>query len=162
MESNTTTVTLFDVLSSFWFYPFPHLGIFFLAAIPTEAYCIYKKGSKRISASLFILSMSAVLLCIYWSFSITTRSYSPGERIGVPSCYLLSCLGIAIVSCFLYFSGVAKEIKEKRIRVTALRAPIFFVILFLYSLSAYAPYRVERILEKFEPKPREVAGVGNG
>lgn len=79
----TTTVSLFDTLTKLGLYPFPQLALFILLAIPTEAFCLLKKGSKRITASNTTLSTAAVLITTYWSYAISSRSYTQGEPIQI-------------------------------------------------------------------------------
>lgn len=148
--NETTTVTLYELLSTYWIYPFPHLALFILVVTPIDTYCLFKKGSKRITASIVSLSTIAALISIYWSFVISGSTYSEGDRVSIAGIYPLSCLLVLVVGSVLYSLGVKNEIIAGRIRITAIRAPLFLVILFLYALSVSAPYRVNKMLEKPE------------
>ena len=152
--TETTTVSLLDVLTTLWLYPFPHLALFLLIAIPVEAFCIFKNGSKKITVSMIALSTSAVLISIFWSFFISARSYSEGERVQIIAAYPIFCIAIAVFAVIFFGSGVTREIKEGKIYIPLLRAPLFVGISILFFLSALAPYRVNWVLEAWEAEPQ--------
>lgn len=157
--NQTTTVSLFEMLTTLWLYPFPHLALFILVAIPIEIFCLSKKGSKRITASIVTLSTASVLIAIYWSFTISSRSYTQGEHIQITVLYPISCLALAASSVVLYSAGLRREIKDGKKGISFIRAPLFLGIICLFSLSAFAPYRANRMLQDMQTKTQNQSEV---
>lgn len=150
METNNTIFTFLESLKVFWFYPLPHLSLYFLAAIPLEAYSVLKNGSRKISIALHLLAIGAVMFSASWSFFITVTEWPQGKRFDMSVSYLLACLIVPMICTAFFLIGAKEEIAEKRTRLLVIRAPLFLAVLFLYTLSFAAPYRVDRHLDQLE------------
>lgn len=136
------------MLKEDWVFPLPLLWLALVMAIPSEVYCITKKGRKESSIALILVLLISGVGTIAASTYFTSVSFNPGDRVNFGPWYLPVSIGILSTLCILFSLGIRKEIKEKHFKIITIRIPVFFFALYIAVTTMLIPYRIDHQLKE--------------